>query len=137
MSHLPHVMDYKAKLNTLGITCPKQCSEIADLAYVNAILRSHFKASPNLGLTQDEEEAIWAQLDRWNKVSPINASLIFQTAKQRISSIRISLITKGTPPLAFTTVVVVEGQEGVDAAANDEFETLVAYLQKELGTGHE
>lgn len=137
MSHLPHVMEYKAKLNALGITCPKQSAEIANLAFVNAIIRAHFKVSPNLGLSQDEEDAIWAQLDRWNKVSPINAGLIFETVKQRIASVHISLITTGTPPLAFTTIVAIEGEEGVDVSKNEEFEVLVAYLQKELVNSHE
>lgn len=136
MSHLPHVMDYKKKLVELGISCPQQGAQFALEAYSTAIIRHHFKNSCSIGLSEDEENYVWKMLDRWNSVSPINGSLVFATVKDRMTRLRAALITTGRP-IPFTTVVVVEGTEGVDVAQNEQFEVLVVYLMSELGKGHE
>lgn len=137
MSHLPHVLAYKNKLVELGISCPEQLAQFALEPYTNAILRTHFSKCSSLGLNEDEEDRVWQQLDRWNKVTPINGAFIFQSVKTRINGIRASLITTGRLPAPFTTVVVIEGTEGVDITANEEFEILVNYLKAELVNGHE
>lgn len=137
MSHLPHVLEYKNKLVELGITCPKQLAQFALEPYTTAVIRRHFKFSNSIGLSTDEEEALWTQLDRWNKVSPINGAFIFETVKYRMNSLRASLTTKGRLPEPFTTVVVVDGTEGVDITQNSEFNILTEYLVNELVGGHE
>lgn len=137
MSHLPHVLEYKNKLVALGVTCPGAVAKFALEPYTSAIIRQHFKTSTSIGMSEDEEQRVWEQLDRWNKVSPINGSFVFETVKYRMTSLRASLITTGRLPAPFTTVVVVEGQEGVDVTQNEEFETLVTYLVGELVGRHE
>jgi hypothetical protein len=137
MSHLPHVLDYKAKLVELGITCPEQCAKFALEAYATAIIRSHFKSSCSIGLSENEEERVWAQLDRWNKISPINGSFVHATVKDRMNRLRASLILQGKLPEPFTVVVVVEGTEGVDITQCEQFRVLVDYLMSELDNGHE
>lgn len=137
MSHLPHVLDYKAKLVELGITCPEQCAKFALEAYTTAIIRNHFSSSCSIGMTEDEEGRVWHQLDRWNKVSPINGSFVFASVKDRMNRLRAALITTGKLPEPFTVVVVVEGTEGVDITQCDQFRVLVEYLMSELGNRHE
>jgi hypothetical protein len=137
MSHLPHVADYKNKLISLGITCPEQLAKFALEPYATAIIRKHFKFSSSIGLSIDEEQAVWEQLDRWNKISPINGPFVFETVKYRMASLRAALITKGRLPEPFTTVVVVEGTEGVDITQNEEFSVLVEFLLAELVGRHE
>ena len=136
MSHLPHVMDYKAKLVQLGVTCPLEGAKITLEAYATAVVRHHFKYTCSIGLSEDEEQRIWEQLDRWNKVSPINGGFVFATVKDRLTRLRSALVTTGKP-VPFTTIVVTEGTEGVDVTQNEEFNVLVAYLVDELGKGHE
>lgn len=137
MSHLPHVIEYKNKLVELGIQCPKQLALFALEPYATAIIRHHFKFSCSIGLSVDEEEAVWAKLDCWNKVSPINAPFVFETVKHRMNSLRTALITKGRLPEPFTTVVVVEGTEGVDVTQNSQFTILTEYLLGEMVGNHE
>lgn len=137
MSHLPHVSAYKAKLVSLGITCPEELARVALEPYANAILRKHFKLCNALGISENEEEDIWKQLDCWNRVSPINANLVFATVKARIDSIRVELIKGGMLPPQFTTFATLPSQETVDVSKNEEFEILVAYLYNELVNYHE
>lgn len=137
MSHLPHVLAYKNKLVELGITCPKQLAHFALEPYATAIIRKHFKFSTSIGLSIDEEEAVWAQLDRWNKVSPINGAFVFETVKHRMNSLRAALNTKGRLPEPFTVVVVLDDNEGVDVTQNSEFTVLTEFLLGELVGCHE
>lgn len=137
MSHLPHVLAYKNKLVELGIKDPVQLANFALEPYASAIIRNHFKKCNALGLSEDEEHRVWGQLDCWNKVSPINGAFVFETVKYRLNTLRASLVTTGRLSAPFTTVVVIEGTEGVDITANEEFEVLVGYLCNELVNGHE
>ncbi len=137
MSHLPHVSAFKAKLVSLGVTCPEELARVSSEPYVNAILRKHFKLCNALGISEAEEDDIWKQLDCWNRVQPINASLIFATVKARIDSIRVQLIKGGMLPAQFTTVATLASQETVDVTQNEEFEILVAHLYNELVNYHE
>jgi hypothetical protein len=138
MSHLPHVLDYRKHLLNLGITCPEELNNFAQEPYINAILRAHFRHSSTLSLSDDEEEHVWEQLDRWNKVSPIKGAMIFETVKYRLNTLRKQLMETGRPPAPRAFAPDSTRDEVDNGAFQDEmFDTLVGYLVKELVGGHE
>lgn len=132
MSHLPHVFAYKQALIEQGITCPVVLANMVNEPFANAIIRDHFQRTERLGIDVDQEDRLWAKLDCWNKVSPINAQLIFQTVKARLNLIRTSLIRTGTVPATKFTQLVAVGEVNVDVAQNGKFEELVEFLCAEL-----
>lgn len=132
MSHLPHVFAYKQALIEQGITCPVELAKLVTEPVVTAIIRDHFRRSEIIGLTVEQEERIWGKLDCWNKISPINAQLAFQTVKHRLNDLRANLIKHGgLPSEQFTTVVDVNGKT-VDVSQNGQFVELVDFLYAEL-----
>lgn len=138
MSHLPHVLDYRNYLLSLGVTCPEQLNNLAQEPYVNAIIRHHFKLSNSLGLSVDEEQNVWEQLDRWNKVSPIKAPFIFESVKYRINTLRKVLIEQGcVPAQAIFMPELGEGSTDLPLTQGEPFSVLVSYLVNELVNGHE
>jgi hypothetical protein len=88
--------------------------------------------------SQDFEEVVWAQLDKWNNISPIPAQQIIATAQQRVNLIQSNLMMTGSPNTSsqYTTMVVV-GDKKVAMEEFPGFATLVGYLTKELGAGNE
>ena len=137
MSHLPHVLDYRAYLLSLGVTDPEQLNQLAQEPYVTALIRYHFQLSTTVGFSADQEEVIWQQLDRWNKVSPIKATFIFESAKYRMNTLRKVLTETGCLPAAeIFQPEMCEGQTTVNYGG-EVFCTLVDYLVKELVTRHE
>lgn len=132
MSHLPHVFAYKQHLIEQGITCPAELARLVTEPVVTAILRDHFRRSEQLGFTVNQEDRIWAKLDCWNKVSPINAQLIFQTAKYRLNNLRGNLIKHGCLPQEQFTTVVEVNDKAVDVSKSEAFVSLVEFLYAEL-----
>jgi hypothetical protein len=133
MSHLIHVIDYKKFLTAQGISCPIKQSEILNEAYTRALVSYSFRTAK--GWTPDMEDLAWKQLDKWNKISPINAALIHQQAIQRINNLHGALATTGTLPCKKGYSVYTE--DGTDLADNEPMKTLVQYLAKELGANRE
>lgn len=132
MSHLPHVFAYKQALIEQGITCPVKLANLVNEPFANAIMRDHFKRSEHLGISEAQENRLWAKLDCWNKISPINAQLIFQTVKARLNMTRAELLRKGTLPATKFTQLEPVGETAVDVAQNAKFEELVEFLCAEL-----
>jgi len=138
MSHLPHALNYRNYLVSLGITCPELLNNIAQEPYINAIFRAHFKFSNSLNMSEDEEQRIWEQLDCWNKVSPIKGAFIFENVKYRLNTLRLSLINSGGLPSAeLFKPELGEGSTTLPLAEGEIFATLVDYLVNEMVSGHE
>lgn len=139
MSHLAHVVSFKEVLGGLGISCPFKQAELVTEGYVRALLRKYYKNHVGGGSGfADFEEKAWMQLEKWNSVSPFNASLVFQTVKQRINILNQSLCSEGKLPCSkvFNPAVEIDGAT-YEPFDNETFAHLVNFLYKELENGCE
>lgn len=133
MSHLQFVMACKTELDNLGVNSAVAQGEVLKEAYIRAIMR---KVAFNGGrLTEDLSNEIWTQLDKWNSVSPIPATLIHETVVQRFNQISSSLSLKGVLPCTKDWTAPVS--EEVDFYQTECFCGLVDFLYRELESGHE
>lgn len=146
MSHLNHIIQYREHLTQLGVTCPLKQSELCQEAYIRAVVRNHAKYHDGFEINEGEEQALYEQLDKWNRVAPIKGTLILESARLRLRRVRHSLMQLGHAPGNAEFEVVgevqrdVEGQsvpEKVDVTNNEVFQALVDYLCQEMRTGDE
>lgn len=146
MSHLQHIMNFREHLTSLGVTCAVQINDAVQEGYVRAVLRNHLKFSDGLSFTEEEENSLWNQLDKWNSVSPVKARFVIESAKVRLLKVRKCLLEHGTLPgneeynvyVDHATVVDdVPTTAKIDATANESFAELVEFLYTEMRAGHE
>lgn len=136
MSHLAHVLPIKQFLTEKGVLCPVEQSHLLNEAYIRAALMHTYTRG---GVFCEKRQAhLWKQLEKWNRVSPINGQYIHQSVTSRINLIAGALATSGTLPAAsqFNTFPM---EKGLEVTANEApgFQELVNYLNKELETGDE
>jgi len=133
MSHLVHMVKVKDALESAGVMCPVAHSHVIQEAFVRCLLtqatrtgESHFTAA-----VQDKA---YIQLDKWNKVAPLNAAYIIQLAKTRMNVLVGSLRDTGSLPCAkqFTTLVKTTNGDEIDFTSDPSFNELVFFLKKEF-----
>ena len=132
MSHLIHVLDYKKYLTEQGITCPVEQSAILVEPFTRALIRHAYRTGGQW--TPAVDAKAWTMLEKWNSVSPINAPLIHQKALWRMNNLNGAMAQTGTLPKAEEYTCVIGDK---DVTQNEQFNTLVVYLLKELEAGRE
>ena len=138
MSHLAHVIEYKAYLSINGVTCPFKQAALIDEAYTRALLRGCYRAGGVWNQAQDDRA--WKQLEKWNTIAPLNGGMIHTTAVKRVNMLVNEMARKGTLPSKkdFTLLVQVgDTAEYFDPSESETCDILVDYLVKELEAGHE
>lgn len=137
MSHLAHVLDVKRELTEAGIFCPEEQSQLLNEAYIRAGLACIFKTGGTFN--QDQEKALWKQLEKWNCVSPINGRYIHTAIMTRMNMLNGTLATTGALPcpLKFTSHANLDEGVVVNVADMASFPVLVSFLIKELEGAHE
>lgn len=146
MSHLARIIAYREHLTELGVTCPLEQASFCQEAFIRAIVSNQIKYSGSLYIDDNSEEKLWAQLEKWNSVSPIQARLILESARLRITRVRHGLINEGKTPgneeFAIQAQVTQEAEgepvvKNICVTGNDQFKNLFDYLCVELCEGHE
>lgn len=139
MSHLPHVIDFKQELTGLGIGCPLEQKKLVQAVITRVALAQFFKAP--IGISDEKSKKVWAQLDKWNSVFPINAPLVFADAEKRYHTIVGNLANSGR-----LVDVGASGAVSTDINVGDvivaiegltTYPALYAFLAKELESGNE
>lgn len=137
MSHLAHVLPIKQYLTEQGVLCPMEQSHMLNEAYIRAALMRVYGHGGTFH--QDDQNRLWKQLEKWNRVSPINGSYIHNSVSARMNLISGALATSGTLPCSekFNTRAQEADLAGVNVVEAPGFNELVSYLYKELVTGNE
>lgn len=130
MSHLDHIVRLKEELYNLGIKCPVKQQELTQEAYFRAMIRFHFKQSRVLGINSEEMSRIKVQLDKWNRVSPVQAVAISHNLIRFINNLAGTMANKGTMPVEEPSIVLESGEERCLCGLVS-FQDLVDYLVKE------
>lgn len=146
MSHLARVIAYREHLTSLGVTCPIEQATFCEEAFIRAIVANQVKYSGNLFINDNDEEDLWGQLEKWNSVAPIKASLILESARLRLTRVRQGLINEGKAPgneefaVQGQITQEVDGEQvskNICVTGNDSFKNLFDYLCVELREGRE
>jgi len=146
MSHLARVIAYRDHLTELGVTCAHAQAEFVQEAYIRALTGNHVKFHDSFSMSEEEQDHLLNQLDRWNSVSPIKGRLILEAAKLRLARVRQGLIRDGVTPgneefaVMGDVETMVDGQpvpQKICVTSNQHFADLVAYLMVELRGEHE
>lgn len=146
MSHLNHVIAYREALTNMGVSCPQLQSDACQEAYVRAVLMNHTKFNDGFGFTEEEENLLWQQLEKWNRVSPTKGKFILETAKYRLLSVRKQLMEDGTLLGNAQFDIYADVQRAVETEVHTakadltdcaQFKDLVQYLYTELRGEHE
>lgn len=127
MSHLIHVLNIKKELTAAGVLCPIEQGQLTNEPFVRACTAYAFRKG---GMSEGTEDHVWRMLEKWNSVSPINARFIHTSALTRLNKLKGSLLSTGALPCPkeFTSF----SESGVNVAEMSDFNTLVAYLIKEM-----
>lgn len=133
MSHLAHMVKLKAALESAGVTCAVAHSHVIQEAFVRCLLTQATRTGESHFTTAVQNKA-WNQLDKWNKVTPINAAYIVQLAKTRMNVLVGALRDTGSLPCPkeFTTLVKTATGVEVDFTSDPSFCELVFFLKKEF-----
>lgn len=132
MSHLIHVLNIKKGLTEAGVLCPVEQGQLTNEPYVRACMAF---ASKREGAATLDGPQVWGQLEKWNCVSPINARFIHTAALTRMNQLKGTMCNTGSLPCSKTFTSFSES--GVDVSTMADFDTLVAYLIKELEARNE
>lgn len=135
MSHLQLVMAYKNDLANNGVSCPVLQACAVKEGYVRALIRHAATRGRALSV---EEDPVWFQLEKWNNVSPIPATEIFETARYRQGVLANALQQEGRLPCSKTWApeIQVDGV-AVECFNCESFTALVNHLTNEMVVGHE
>lgn len=138
MSHLAHVLPIKGYLTEQGVFCPTEQSHMLNEAYIRASLMYVFGHRGG-NFSEPVQEYIWKQLEKWNRVSPINGNYIHQSISARTNLISGALATSGTLPCSekFNTRAQEAELANVNVVEAPGFNELVGFLNRELVAGNE
>lgn len=137
MSHLIHIIETKQAMTKAGLTCAKKQSELLNEAFVRAVVCYRY-ANGATTWSEELDKRVWQQLEKWNCITPIPAQLIHTAAQQRCNEVFGAMARNGVPPDAskYGAWASLESTD-MDFSLLEEFQTLVQYLKKEIGAGHE
>lgn len=138
MSHLAHVLPIKTYLTEQGVLCPVEQSHMLNEAYIRAALMYVYGHCAG-NFAESVQNRLWRQLEKWNRVSPINGNYIHQSVSTRTNLIAGALATSGTLPCVekFNTRAQEADLANVNVVEAPGFNELVGFLNKELVAGHE
>ena len=146
MSHLARVIAYRDHLTSLGVSCAHEQAEFCQEAYIRALVANHVKYNDSFSMSEEAQDQLMNQLDRWNSVAPIKGRLILEAAKLRLARVRQGLTRDGVTPgndefaIKGDVEVEIDGQkvpQKICVTGNDHFADLVNYLMVELRGEHE
>lgn len=137
MSHLIHIIDTKRAMTQAGLTCAVKQSELLNEAFVRALVCWRY-SNGHTAWSEDVDARSWNQLEKWNCITPIPAQLIHTAAQRRCNEVFAGMANNGIPPSNSDMGAWANLEGGdIDFAQLPEFQTLVQYLKKEIGAGHE
>lgn len=137
MSHLVKIVDLQEAMSAANIRCPVQQAEVIESAFVRAAISYGFRkcAVTKTGFGEAAGEKILAQLDKWNRVSPIAGGRIYNTAAMLIREAYIGG-EKGGLWGTYKTPVL-HTFENLPPALVEAYESLFTKLREELTLGEE